>query len=313
MYMRKKTELPLSMGEKDFFQLVAERIKNFSRKGKYKTAANYRCALKQFMAFRQGLPISIMDISTCIMKDYQDFLVQKGLKMNTISLYMRMLRAAYNYAWDDDFIENERRPFRKVFTGQEKTRKRALSQKVVRQIVNIHLNDPALEFVRDLFLFSIYMQGMPFVDMAYLKKCQLQNGYIVYRRRKTNQTLKVKIVPLAQKIIDRYETKGGEFSYLFPILSDGHRDTPIVYASALRLYNKRLERISKLINLNEPLTSYVSRHTWASLARACGISDTIISEAMGHTNIETTTIYLAALDTDIIATANEKLIKSLMR
>lgn len=118
-----------------FSRLVAERIRYFSGKGKYKTAANYRCALKHFVAFAQGQELLVEELNVSLMIDFQDYLIRKGLKMNTVSLYMRMLRAAYNYALDEELIAVDRRPFRKVFTGQEKTRKRALPQRTVRCLV----------------------------------------------------------------------------------------------------------------------------------------------------------------------------------
>ena len=149
--------------------------------------------------------------------------------------------------------------------------------------------------------------------MAHLQKSQIRRGYVLYRRSKTKRTLKVKIDPHAQQIIDRWGVKDRGNPFLFPILEPDEKENPVHYDSALRLFNKRLAQISALLKLEEPLTSYVSRHTWASLARRCGISDTIICEAMGHANIETTAIYLAALDTEVIASANRKLIASLMR
>lgn len=298
--------------EKSFFRLVAGRIESFALKGKHKTEANYRCALRQFVAFRGGEDIAVGALTVSLLRDFQDFLVQRGLKMNTVSLYMRMLRAAYNYAVDEELVGEDKRPFRKVFTGRERTRKRALPQRVVKRLMTLRLTSPSLEFARDLFLFSIYMQGMPFVDIAHLKKTQLRCGYVVYQRQKTNRALRVRIDAHAWDIINKYRVNSASTPYLFPILADraGERRH---YDSALRLYNKRLEQISRMIRLDDSLTSYVARHTWASLARSCGISDTIISEAMGHNNVETTAIYLAALDVNTIATANRKLIASLMR
>lgn len=298
---------------KYFFQLVAERIESYTTKGQNKSAANTRNALKHFIDFRQGMDIPIKDMTVNLIMDFQNYLIRvKNLKMNTISLYNRMLRAAYNYAVEEEIIDEDRRPFRKAFTKQEKTCKRAIGKKSVKRLMEVRLNDLMLEFTRDIFLFSIYIQGMPFVDIAYLKKSQMRKGYILYQRHKTNRTLKVKIPREAQAIIDKYKVKNPDCIYLFPILVTNEGNGSGKYDSALRVYNKRLVRISNLLGLDEPLTSYVSRHTWASLARSCGISDTIISEAMGHNNIETTTIYLAALDTNTIAYANQKLIASLI-
>lgn len=312
--VEKKNKQAKRKHERLFFQLVTERIENFEKKGQNKSAANTKSALKHFTIFREGADLDVRDLSVNLIKDFQDYLVRvKNLKMNTVSLYMRMLRAAYNYAVEEEIIEEDKRPFRKAFTGQEKTRKRAIGKPMVKRLIELKTNNQALAFARDIFLFSIFMQGMPFVDIAHLKKAQLRNGYILYQRRKTNRTLKVRIPREAQEIIDKYRIKDPGCPFLFPILITGKGNSPGRYDSALRLYNKRLARLSALLGIDEPFTSYVSRHTWASLAHACGISDSIICEAMGHNNIETTTIYLAALDMDVIASANRKLIASLMR
>lgn len=292
---------------------MQKRTDNFTRKGKYKTANNCQCALKHFKKFciEAGFPAQSLTVG--MMMDFQDYLAQKGLKLNTISLYTHMLRAAYNHAVDENLIAVDNHPFRKAFTGKEKTRKRALPLKTVKQLIDIRLDNRALDFARAIFLFSIYMQGMAFVDIAHLKKSQMRNGHIEYQRHKTHQTLHIRIEPHAQAILDKYKEETQDSPYLFPILDGKQADSWLQYESALRNYNKRLRKISQKMGLDEPLTSYVSRHTWASLARQCGVSDTIICEAMGHNNIATTTIYLAALDTNLIASANRKLIDTLTR
>lgn len=296
-----------------FCYLVAERVKHFSKLGKRKTANNYACALRHFTRFRKEKEIIIDELSVREMEDFQSYLVKEGLKMNTISLYNRELRAAYHYALEEDIIQTDKRPFRKSFTGREKTRKRAVDGSIIKRLAALSLDDETvLGFTRDLFLFSIYMQGMPFVDMAYLRKDQIRNGCIIYQRRKTNRQLKVKIHPQAQAIIDRYRVSDPECPFLLPILYDPKKKKEREYPSALRVYNKRLCRLSALLGLDEPLTSYVSRHTWASLARQCGASDTVISEAMGHSNVGVTTIYLASLDTGTVAMANLRVITSLV-
>ena len=296
---------------RSFFSLVEERIRHFERLGKKKTAGNYRCAFKHFKRFREESDLAVDELSVGLMRDFQAYLKSEGLKMNTISLYNRELRAVYHYALDEGIIQIDKRPFRKSFTGQEKTRKRAVAVPVIKRLADLSLaGDGALDFARDLFLFSIYMQGMPFVDIAHLKKQQVKNGYVSYRRRKTNRQLMVKIHPKAREIMDKYAVSDPDCPYLFPILYNPVKKRAVEYASALRVYNKRLERISKRLGLDEPLTSYVARHTWASQARRCGVHDTVICEAMGHNNISTTTIYLSSLDTGTVALANYQVIES---
>lgn len=297
-----------------FFALVTGRIRHFKEQGRHKTVGNYACALKHFMQFRKGKDLPVEDLSVSLIKDFQCYMTGKGLKMNTISLYNRMLNAAYNHALDEEIIQVDKRPFRKNFTGQEKTRKRTLEERTVKRLISLDLKgNMALEFARDMFLFSVYMQGMPFVDIAHLTKAQVRNGQITYQRRKTNGRLTVAIHPHAQAIIDKWQVDDPDCPYLFPILHSRTGKKTVEYGSALRAHNKRLAKVSALLGLDTPLSSYVGRHTWASLARKYGVRENIISEAMGHSHIATTMIYLASLDTGIIASANKKVINNLVK
>lgn len=301
----------MEKNKKGIIQLTEERIAYFKKHNKIKTANNYICALNHFKKFILK-EIAIEDLSIGLMKDFQAYMKSIGLGMNTISLYNRQLRAVYNYALDEEIIYTDRRPFRKSFTGQEKTRKRAVSKETIKKMNDCMLeNKQHLEFARDMFLFSIYMQGMPFVDIAHLKKEQMKSGYISYKRKKTNQYLKIMLHEKAKEIIEKYKADVIDCPYIFPILYSPKKNTYVEYSSALRKHNNRLKKISQLIGLEEWLTSYVARHTWASQARKCGIRDTVISEAMGHNNLETTRIYLTSIDNGIIASANFQVISSL--
>lgn len=299
---------------KGFCRLVAERIEHFKALGKLKTASNYSCALKHFMQFRQGKDIKLEELTSNLMKDFQVYLIGKGLKMNTISLYNRVLKAVYNYALDEEIIHEDKRPFRKVFTGAEKTRKRTLGKDTLKKMVRADLKgDVSLEFARDMFLFSIYMQGMAFVDIAHLRKSQIKNKCLVYRRSKTNQCLKIVIQPFAREIIDKWMVDDKDCPYLFPILYNPLKRQEIRYDTALRTQNKRLERLALRLGIEEPFSSYAARHTWASLAKWSGVNDTVICEAMGHSNLATTSIYLASLDSEVIAAANRKTLSVFMK
>mgnify|MGYP001157674593 FL=1 len=300
--------------KKGFCRLVAERTDHFKALGKHKTAGNYSCALKHFMQFRQEKDIALEELTSGTMKDFQTHLIGKGLKMNTISLYNRILKAVYNYALDEEIIQEDKRPFRKVFTGAEKTRKRTLGKEALKKIVRADLRgDASREFARDMFLFSIYMQGMAFVDIAHLRKSQIKNRCLVYRRSKTNQCLKIVIQPCAREIIEKWMVDDKECPYLFPILYNPLKKQEVRYDTALRTQNKRLERLASRLGMEEPFSSYVARHTWASLAKWSGVNDTVICEAMGHNNPATTSIYLASLDPDVIAAANRKTLSVFMK
>lgn len=307
--MRKKKKVNTS-----FLKLLESRTDHFKALGKQKTAGNYLCALKHFVQFRQEEDIAVEELTSGTMKDFQTHLIGEGLKMNTISLYNRILKAVYNYALDEEILQEDKRPFRKVFTGTEKTRKRTLGKEALKKIVKADLRGGAsLELARDLFLFSIYMQGMAFVDIARLRKSQIKNKCLVYRRSKTNRCLKIVIQPYAREIIDKWKVVDKDCPYLFPLLYNPLKKQTVKYDTALRTQNKRLERLASRLGMEEPFSSYAARHTWASLAKWSGVNDTVICEAMGHSNLATTSIYLASLDPNVIAAANRKTLSVFMK
>ena len=294
------------------FALIEARVLHFRSLGKVKTSRNYACALRQVWLFRGGCDIPLCDVSAALMRDFQDFLQQRGLRRNTISLYMRVLRAAYNHAVDDGLISVDRRPMRKVFTGRDATPKRALDGGVVRALILADCRgDGPLEFARDMFLFSIYMQGMAFVDIAYLQKSQYADGCVAYCRHKTGRLLVVGVQPCALEIIRRYAVADDACPYLFPILYNPLTRSPVSYDTALRTHNKRLGRLASALGMQSRLTSYVARHTWASLAKRSGVSVNVICEAMGHSSPAVTGIYLAELDADVVTAANRKVLYAL--
>ena len=229
--------------------------------------------------------------------------------MNTVSFYMRILRATYNRAVDKGVIR-QRFPFKHVYTGVEKTVKRAISFKVIRQLKEMDLShSQSMEFARDMFMFSFYTRGMSFVDMAFLKKTDLNNGMLTYRRKKTGQLLSIRWEKCMQDIVDKYP---GNFStYLLPIIIHIRKDERLQYKNSICLVNRRLKEIGKKLGLVHPLTMYVARHSWASIAKTKNISIGIISEAMGHDSETTTQIYLSSIQTNQIDNANRNILKDL--
>ena len=290
-----------------FVSIVTEQLKTT---GKHRLTETYISTINSFMQFRGNRgDVNINDINSDMIIEYESFLKDKGLVPNTTSFYMRNLRAIYNKAVERGMAIN-RSPFSHVYTGIDRTVKRAISSLGIRKIKNLDLSSrPSLEFSRDLFLFSFYTRGMSFVDMAYLKKNNLKNGFLSYRRHKTNQQLFVKWEKPMQDIVDKYDTSNSP--YLLPIIKNASRDSRRQYVTAEHLVNCKLKRIGKSLGLSIPLTTYVARHSWASIAKSKNIPLSIISEAMGHDSESTTRIYLASLDTSTIDRANKIVLKSL--
>lgn len=293
---------------KTFFRFMEEVIFQLKRLGKDRTAENYTTALHSFKHFRNDDDLSLDEMDAELMAEYEASLKSRNVVMNTVSFYNRILRAVYNRAVEKG-MTSQRYPFRHVYTGIDKTVKRAVSIKVIRRIKELDLSsNPSLDFARDMFLFSFYTRGMSFIDMAYLKKTDLQNGILTYRRRKTGQMLFIRWEESMQEIIDKYPVTDNV--YLLPIIKKETNER-LVYRNALRLVNNKLKDISKLIGLQSRLTMYVARHSWASIAKSQNIPLSVISEGMGHDSETTTRIYLASLDNSMIDNANNLILKKL--
>ena len=297
-------------GENYLFGFMRDLIFRAGQLGKESSRENYETTLRSFMKFRRGEDLLLDEINSDLMVDYEVWLRQNGVSMNTSSFYMRNLRSVYNKAVEKKLVF-QMNPFRHVYTGIDKTVKRAVSLKTIRQLCELDFShNPKLEYVRDLFMFSFYTRGMAFVDMAYLRKSDLKQGILTYRRRKTGQLLCIRWEECMQKIIHKYEIK--ESIYLLPIIKDEEMERK-QYKNASHLVNLRLKKIGEMLGLSIHLTMYVARHAWASIAKSKNIPISVISEGMGHDSEMTTRIYLASLDTAVIDKANNLIIKSVFK
>jgi site-specific recombinase XerD len=295
--------------ENTFFNFMENVIARLRQLNQIGTARNYRAALGSFKRFWDNGDIPIEAIDHVMMEDYQAYLTSTGVVPNSTSFYTRILRAVYNRAVEQG-LTTDRRPFRTVFTGTEKTLKRAVSVSDIRRIRDLNLSHrPNLESARDLFLFLFLCRGMSFIDAAFLKKTDIQNGVLTYRRHKTGQLLHIKVIKQMEEIIDRYSNK--ESPYLLPVITHPGKDERRQYETALRRVNKSLKVIAEMVKLPVTLTTYVTRHAWATIAKSKNIPVNIISDALGHNSVTTTQIYLASIDSSIIDYANEQVVNGL--
>lgn len=294
------------------FSFIDKLQKQLEQNGQIKTAMSYHYAMRSFKTFREGRDIELAAIDSVVMSEYEYWLKRKNVTLNSISFYMRILRAIYNKAVVQELII-QRDPFKNVYTGIEKTRKRAVDENIILKLKKLDLKQPNLTFTRDLFLLSFYTRGMSFVDMAYLRKKDIRDGIIYYKRRKTGQRLSVKLEPCMQRIIDKYAPHvPKELDYVLPIISSTDPLTAFKqYRNALSYYNRLLKKLSHLLGLHQSLSSYVSRHSWATIAYKRHIPLSIISEGMGHYSEMTTKIYLASLDQTLLDRANRTVLKGL--
>ena len=295
--------------EYSLFNYMESLIIKLKQNDKTRTSETYTATLNSFKKFRKDEDLMLDCLTSEIMEAYEAWHKNKGNSPNTISFYTRILRAVYNRAVEEEITENKN-PFKRVYTGVDKTVKRAISLSHIKKIKALDLSmTPAMDYARDIFLMSFFLRGMSFIDMAYLKKTDLKNGFVVYRRRKTDQQLTIAWTPEMQMILDKYPENPTQ--YLLPIIKTVGCNERCAYRNAGYNINHNLKKIAGMIGIQTPITMYVARHSWASAAKAKGIPLSVISEGMGHDSEATTQIYLASLDTSVVDKANALILKSL--
>lgn len=280
------------------FKTLSEKIKQLAEAKSHSTLCNYQTAVRSLKGYlKEDMPLS--SVTPEHLLGYQRWLRERNISLNTVSCYMRSLRS---------LMEKGQKPlFDEVFTGSTTTEKRSVSLGCLRKLKALQLPQGSfLELARDVFLFSFYAMGMPFVDVAHLQWSQISGNQLTYYRRKTGQKVVVKLEPVMLQLLRRYHKADSERA--FPLLNDG---TPAEYDLVLARYNRNLRTLADMAGVRNKLTSYVVRHTWASTAFRLNVGLNVISQALGHTNTKTTMIYISELDSRKMASANHKIIEEL--
>lgn len=289
----------------DYFRRV---IADLDKKGRTGGMKTYRSTLVSFQKFSSGVEHLPAEITPELMTRYQAWLVKNRLMGNTTSFYMRHVRAVYRMMVKDGLVRDIS-PFAGIFTGIARTRKRAISESELMQIKSVDLSgSEALSFTRDLFMLSFYCMGMSFVDIAFLRKSEIKVGRIVYNRKKTGQTISLRMHHKIKAILDRHPSETGS-SYQLPIITRPGDNERTQYENALRYANHNLKKIAELAGVKSNISTYTPRHTWASIAKLRQVKISTISDALGHESESTTQIYLATLDHSHVDKANELIIK----
>lgn len=293
--------------ERYLFSYIDSEIEAKKQINNFGIASLYRTTRESIKRFTIGRKVTFSDITYKFITDYINHLHMRGLKRNTIHMYLRNFRLIYNKARKEGIVPAKTSPFTDIKMSGTETVKRSLAKEKIRNIAYADLSAyQELEMARDVFMFSFYTRGMSLVDMLHLKHSDIKNGIIYYARSKTNQYLQITITPPLQKLIDKYKTRT---PYVLPYLKPGdHQSLYRQYRSAVGLINKHLKRVGTLLNIETPLTTYVARHSWATIAKNEGASISAISEGLGHTTEKTTRIYLRAFDRSVIDEVNEKVV-----
>ena len=308
--------------------LIALLLKN----GQYRTMQHYKATLRSYMRFRNNKDIAFNEIDAEEMQSYEAYLKNVAkVCSNTSSFYLRILRATYNKAVEKGLVSNRTHtssqpfpnPFKDVYTGIAKTRKRAIPTTSVSQIKRLDsTKDLTLkqELARDTFMMCFYLRGISFIDLAHLRKSDLKDGNLHYTRSKTGQRLSIRWEKEMQDIVDKYQAQTASSPYLFPFLADCDTNSKNgtmqdKRQNELRLYHNaesrityHLKKLGAKMGVKGKLTLYVARHSWATVARDNQVPLSVISEALGHNSETTTQIYLRSIQTSEVDDANAKIL-----
>jgi integrase len=273
-------------------------------------AIAYQTATQRLIRFNSGKDISLKHINAYLMENFEFALRSEGKQPNTISFYMRNLRAIYNRAVEQMLIEPQKvNPFGRVFMGVDKTSKRALTVNELRKLYGLSFT-PQQKSLQEAFLyffFSFYACGMSFIDLVFLRKVNIRNGIIRYYRRKTRQPIEMKVTKEMHAIINHFAPQCQTSDFVFPIIQNDGTDYRLQYTNALRLQNLHLKKLGEMAGIKQTLSAHVSRHTWASLGKHLHLPLTVLQECMGHSSLKTTSIYLQSFDTEILHRANRRI------
>lgn len=287
-----------------------EHMASLIKAGRKSYALSIKQAYNSLKEFCHSLDFYFSEMDAAWLKRYELFLREKRLAENTIGIRFRTLRAIYNVAMEEDAVSPDCYPFKKfkVSRLQQETVKRALTKVDIEHVLQFQSSNRYMRFPIDIFAFTYYCGGINFTDIAHLTQANLIDGRLIYKRQKTKKLIKIPLQPQALALIKKYHN--AESPYLFPILSPFHKTAE---QKANRIHkvitkvNDRLKQIGKALNLPITLTTYVARHSQATIMKKAGVSTGMIREIMGHSSERITQIYLDSFDNEQIDEAMKSL------
>lgn len=302
-----------SLSRDETFKIFADRLINqMMSTNRIGNALVYQTAVKKFINF-SGEKIRFEQIDYNLLEQFTQQLTVEGLKQNSISNYFRTIRAIYNKAIKQKNVERSFYPFHDITVKTETTIKRGVSKEDIFKLKTLHVIDNTTAWKSlNYFLLSFYLIGISFTDLAYLKPENIIDGRLVYKRKKTHKNYSVKIHPDASLIFKRMHNENN--NYLLPILQNDIPEDSLkskrIIQQTIKTTNKYLKRLSKEANLNSIVTTYVARHSFATIAKKLGYSNEIIAEALGHQyGNKTTNIYLDNFDREVVDAMHQEVIE----
>ena len=306
-----KERIENKRSSRTFFTYTQQLVDELVKQGRIGTAGYYRNVLREIKAFRRNRDFPMKELTYTFLMQFEAFYLGKGLELNGLNAYLRGIKAIVNRAIKDRIIEREHYPFEQYVIRAKPTRKRAISFEAIMRLAALELEpNTVLYEAQQIFLLSFYTMGTPFMDLALLKLSNIVEGRIQYQRAKTGKHFDIKITEAAAPIIAYFSRGKEKGEYLLPFVK---REMPtkqyMDVSDGRRRYNKRLKVLAEMAGIEENLTSYVSRHSFASQANNLAIPVTAISEMMGHQRLTTTQVYLAGLQKNVIDEYNERVLK----
>lgn len=299
----------------EFYLSLIEYLKQKGRIGNSYAYLNSYNTLRNFNKGKKlNYTFSHIDVSFC--KKFEDWMRSKGNKDTTLSYQFRTLRATYNKAIEAKIVAREKNPFieYKLSHFNTKTIKRALSKNDILKIINADCNGQSKlrQLTHDLFSFSYLCGGISFVDIANLTHHNIVEDRLIYQRQKTHGNINLLLSKEASTIIAKYSTYQQEAEYLFPILHCKRHITPMQKSNRIHKIchqvNTELRAFAKELGITAEVTTYVARHSFATILKKSGVNIGIISQALGHQDIKTTQIYLSKFDNEQVDDAMKNLL-----
>ncbi|MEM7368722.1 MAG: site-specific integrase [Bacteroidota bacterium] len=304
-----RKESPLS-----FFAFMESLIEDFKIAKRFGNARSYFTVLGVLKGFCQNLgkdDLEFREVTYRFLKQLEHHHLAKGNSINGLAVYMRTIRAVYNYGIKAGMVERESYPFHEYKIQTEPTKKRAISVEHLRNIVNLSLSEeeePRLFHYRNYFLTSYLLWGISFMDLAFLQVENIVNDRVQYRRRKTGKLYDIKLTEQLSEILSYYIADKNPQDFIFPIIKREQLDDQ--YKDILwerKRYNTGLEEIASRCGIEEKLTSYVARHSFATQALFNEIPLKAISQMLGHSKLSTTEIYLKSLPSNVLDSYADRL------
>lgn len=308
----KEVKMFLSNKHTDLMVLAfgEEIIEQLRALDKYGNAKAYRAMLNSIKTFEKGKDFPLKKITYSWLKKYEIWYLSKGNSLNGFAVYLRSLKALCNLAIKQKRISKEFYPFIDYKIRIEKTRKRAINQADLQKIKEFQPNTSLEIRAKDYFFMSFYMMGISFIDMAFLKLENIVNGRIEYRRKKTKRLYSIPISEPLKIIIRKYTEGKSKTDFILNIIRSDNPEQQLKQAkNALKRYNKTLKRIGQTCEIEANLTSYVARHSYATIAKRKGVPTAIISEALGHSSEDVTQVYLDSFEKEVLDKYHQMIIE----